>query len=78
MNGAYWGLTALDIMGKLDTVDVNEVVSWITSCHHESGCSFTSIIISSVNITFMPCNLSEFWFTYYAEIFLSYVRCVLF
>jgi geranylgeranyl transferase type-2 subunit beta len=37
MNGAYWGLTALDIMGKLDTVDVNEVVSWITSCHHESG-----------------------------------------
>jgi hypothetical protein len=84
MNGAYWGLTALDIMGKLDTVDVNEVVPWIMSCQHESGCSFTSIIIISVNITFMPCNLSEFWFfviffyTYYADIFLSYVRCVLF
>jgi prenyltransferase beta subunit len=56
MNGAYWGLTALDIMGKLDTVDVNEVVSWIMSCQHESGCSYTSIIIISVNLTFTRCH----------------------
>lgn len=39
MNGAYWGLTTLDILGKLETVDVNEVVSWIMSCQHESGFS---------------------------------------
>ncbi|CAL0306412.1 unnamed protein product [Lupinus luteus] len=39
MNGAYWGLTALDLMGKLNTVDVDEVVSWVLSCQHESGCS---------------------------------------
>lgn len=48
MNGAYWGLTALDILGKLDAVDVDEVVSWIISCQHESGCSlsdFESIFI---------------------------------
>ncbi|XP_038898588.1 geranylgeranyl transferase type-2 subunit beta 1-like isoform X2 [Benincasa hispida] len=37
MNGAYWGLTALDILGKLNTVDVDEVVSWVMSCQHESG-----------------------------------------
>ncbi|OIW19192.1 hypothetical protein TanjilG_04935 [Lupinus angustifolius] len=37
MNGAYWGLTALDLMGKLNTVDVDEVVSWVLSCQHESG-----------------------------------------
>ncbi|XP_057749487.1 geranylgeranyl transferase type-2 subunit beta 1-like [Arachis stenosperma] len=37
MNGAYWGLTALDLMGKLDVVDVNEVVSWVMSCQHDSG-----------------------------------------
>ncbi|XP_019464761.1 PREDICTED: geranylgeranyl transferase type-2 subunit beta 1-like [Lupinus angustifolius] len=37
MNGAYWGLTALDLMGKLDSVDVDEVVSWVLSCQHESG-----------------------------------------
>jgi len=37
MNGAYWGLTALDLLGKLDTVDVDEVVSWIISCHHHDG-----------------------------------------
>jgi geranylgeranyl transferase type-2 subunit beta len=38
MNGAYWGLTTLHLLGKLDdTVDVNEVVSWIISCQHDEG-----------------------------------------
>lgn len=37
LNGAYWGLTTLDLLGKLDTVDSNEVVSWILQCQHESG-----------------------------------------
>lgn len=37
MNGAYWGLTALDILGKLNIVDADEVVSWVMSCQHESG-----------------------------------------
>ncbi|BBH00033.1 RAB geranylgeranyl transferase beta subunit 2 [Prunus dulcis] len=31
MNGAYWGLTALDLLGKLHVVDVEEVVSWVIS-----------------------------------------------
>jgi prenyltransferase beta subunit len=37
MNGAYWGLTTLDLLGKLDTVDVDKVVSWVMECQHESG-----------------------------------------
>nr|POE64586.1 geranylgeranyl transferase type-2 subunit beta 2 [Quercus suber] len=37
MSGAYWGLTTLDLLEKLDTVDVDEVVSWVMKCQHESG-----------------------------------------
>ncbi|KAL0367103.1 UNVERIFIED_CONTAM: Geranylgeranyl transferase type-2 subunit beta 1 [Sesamum radiatum] len=37
VNGAYWGLTTLDILGKLDAVNQDEVVSWIMQCQHESG-----------------------------------------
>ncbi|GAB2226205.1 hypothetical protein Droror1_Dr00022006 [Drosera rotundifolia] len=37
MNGAYWGLTTLDLLGKLGVVDEAEVVSWIMECQHESG-----------------------------------------
>ncbi|XP_052732604.1 uncharacterized protein LOC108331811 isoform X8 [Vigna angularis] len=36
MSGAYWGLTALDLLGKLGSVDVDEVTSWLLSCQHES------------------------------------------
>ncbi|KAJ9554866.1 hypothetical protein OSB04_009480 [Centaurea solstitialis] len=37
INGAYWGLTTLDILGKLEAVEQEQVVSWIISCQHESG-----------------------------------------
>ncbi|KAE8672717.1 xyloglucan endotransglucosylase/hydrolase protein 9-like [Hibiscus syriacus] len=37
MNGAYWGLTTLDLLGKLDSVNADEVISWIMKCQHESG-----------------------------------------
>ncbi|KAF8391444.1 hypothetical protein HHK36_023749 [Tetracentron sinense] len=37
MNGVYWGLTTLDLLGKLGTVDPDEVVSWVMKCRHESG-----------------------------------------
>ncbi|KAK7829104.1 geranylgeranyl transferase type-2 subunit beta 2 [Quercus suber] len=36
MSGAYWGLTTLDLLEKLDTVDVDKVVSWVMKCQHES------------------------------------------
>ncbi|KAM3380454.1 geranylgeranyl transferase type-2 subunit beta 1 isoform X1 [Capsicum galapagoense] len=38
LNGAYWGLTTLDIMGKLGAVEQDEVISWVMQCQHESGC----------------------------------------
>ncbi|VVA33023.1 PREDICTED: geranylgeranyl transferase [Prunus dulcis] len=31
MNWAHWGLTTLDLLGKLHTVDADEVVSWASS-----------------------------------------------
>lgn len=37
MSGAYWGLTALDLMGKLDAVNREEVVSWVLQCQHDCG-----------------------------------------
>ncbi|KAL2945004.1 Geranylgeranyl transferase type-2 subunit beta 1 [Bienertia sinuspersici] len=37
MNGAYWGLTTLDLLGKLQVVDEDEVISWVLECQHESG-----------------------------------------
>ncbi|KAG8655694.1 hypothetical protein MANES_04G060700v8 [Manihot esculenta] len=37
MNGAYWGLTTLDLLGKLDVVDSEEITEWIIQCQHESG-----------------------------------------
>ncbi|KAK3004459.1 hypothetical protein RJ639_019270 [Escallonia herrerae] len=37
INGAYWGLTTLDILGKIETVNIDEVVSWVMKCQHGSG-----------------------------------------
>ncbi|KAG6390757.1 hypothetical protein SASPL_148502 [Salvia splendens] len=37
LNGAYWGLTTLDVLGKLDAVNQDEVVSWIMQCQDQSG-----------------------------------------
>ncbi|KAB2609486.1 geranylgeranyl transferase type-2 subunit beta-like [Pyrus ussuriensis x Pyrus communis] len=37
MNGEYWYLTTLDLLGKLQAVDVDEVVSWVLQCQHDSG-----------------------------------------
>ncbi|XP_055827800.1 geranylgeranyl transferase type-2 subunit beta 1-like isoform X1 [Solanum dulcamara] len=37
LNGAYWGLTTLDIMGKLAAVEQDEVISWVMQCQHGSG-----------------------------------------
>ena len=44
MSGAYWGLTTLDLLGKLHVVDVEEVVSWVIQCQHDSGFYFVYII----------------------------------
>ncbi|CAF1697161.1 unnamed protein product [Brassica napus] len=40
MNGAYWGLTTLALLEKLGSVSVDEVVSWLMTCQHESAGGF--------------------------------------
>ena len=36
MSGAYWGLTAMDLMGHLSDMD-DSIVNWVKQCQHESG-----------------------------------------
>ncbi|CAN1232330.1 Geranylgeranyl transferase type-2 subunit beta 2 [Linum perenne] len=44
MNGAYWGLTTLDLLGKLDVVDSNEILDWIMKCQHDNAGGFAGNI----------------------------------
>ncbi|KAM3712603.1 hypothetical protein ACB098_01G194300 [Castanea mollissima] len=77
MTGAYWGLTTLDLLEKLHIVDVDEVVSWIMKCQHESSLGFGGNIghdphilytLSAILVT--NCIL---WHTYWWNLKLYYV-----
>lgn len=37
MNGVYWGLNSLFLMGRGDALPRDEVVDWVLSCQHQSG-----------------------------------------
>lgn len=37
MSGIYWGLTALDLMGKLEQTNKEEVLEFIGQCQSDSG-----------------------------------------
>ncbi|KAJ3074352.1 hypothetical protein HK102_005811 [Quaeritorhiza haematococci] len=37
LNGVYWGITALDVLNKLDTLDKEQVIAFVLSCQHENG-----------------------------------------
>lgn len=37
LNGLYWGLTALHLLGRPDALPRDDVVSFVLSCQHESG-----------------------------------------
>jgi hypothetical protein len=39
MSGVYWGLTALSLLGKnlSEEIDVDAISSWIMECQHENG-----------------------------------------
>lgn len=37
MSGMYWGLTALDLMGKLDSTRTDEILEFIAQCQSECG-----------------------------------------
>lgn len=52
LNGAYWGLTTLDILGKLEAVDQDEVVSWVMQCQHKSGTRFCTYLYAVTRFSF--------------------------
>lgn len=35
MNGIYWGLTALALMGKENSLPKEEMIKWVMSCWNE-------------------------------------------
>ena len=37
MNGIYWSLTAMDLMGKLSEMDRNGIIDFIKQCQHDNG-----------------------------------------
>ena len=37
MSGVYWGLTAMDLMGKVHLMNKEEIIEFVKSCQHESG-----------------------------------------
>lgn len=37
MNGLYWGLTALHLMGKPDALPREETIKFVLSCQHQDG-----------------------------------------
>ena len=37
LNGVYWGLTALHLLGHPDALPRNETVEFVLSCQHENG-----------------------------------------
>jgi geranylgeranyl transferase type-2 subunit beta len=37
LNGVYWGLTALHLMGHPDALPRDQTISFVLSCQHENG-----------------------------------------
>ena len=37
MNGIYWGLTAIALMGGLNRMKQSEVLDFVKQCQHECG-----------------------------------------
>ena len=40
LNGVYWGLTALCLLGEPDALDRDETIKYVLSCQTEEGSSF--------------------------------------
>ena len=37
MSGVYWGVTAMDLMRKIDMMNKEEIIEFVKSCQHEDG-----------------------------------------
>lgn len=37
MSGVYWGLTALDLLGRLDVMEIEPILNWLQQCKQTNG-----------------------------------------
>jgi geranylgeranyl transferase type-2 subunit beta len=37
LQGIYWGITALDLMGRIEALPRDELIKYVVACQHESG-----------------------------------------
>jgi geranylgeranyl transferase type-2 subunit beta len=37
LQGIYWGITALDLMGHIDALPRDELIKYVVACQHENG-----------------------------------------
>lgn len=37
VNGVYWGLTALEVLGHLDDLDRAKTIAFVKSCQRDEG-----------------------------------------
>lgn len=37
LSGVYWGLTALDLLGKKEVLDRHATIEYVKSCLHKNG-----------------------------------------
>ena len=37
MSGVYWGLTVMDLMGKVHMMDKGKIIEFVKSCQHLNG-----------------------------------------
>ncbi|XP_009770325.1 geranylgeranyl transferase type-2 subunit beta 1-like isoform X1 [Nicotiana sylvestris] len=83
LNGAYWGLTTLDIMGKLAAVEQDEVISWVMQCQHESGSLLylynmqmdLVVILDMIRTCCIHLVLFKSWRYLIKYMFLTLIRC---
>lgn len=48
MNGIYWGLTALALLGHKDALPRDEMLKWVMSCwNREVGASITNHVVEN-------------------------------
>lgn len=37
MSGVYWGLTTMDLIGKIGMMKKEEIIDFVKSCQHQDG-----------------------------------------
>lgn len=54
MSGVYWGLTCLELMGRLDAMDSGPIIEWLLRCQASAGCDRSRPQDSEAHAPFLP------------------------